>query len=112
MLAAAWPVHTNSLILTGLAVLVGLPVLGVAAVRSGTLRPGWRWIPLSVGVLWIALFIVGEVIGDVVSPDREVGFGFVPVGLAWTLLGLVILDQWQVRASAVAGSPAWGRSPP
>lgn len=46
--------------------------------------------PLAVGVLWIALFAVGEWVGDVLSPSREINLGFVPAGLAWMVLGYVV----------------------
>jgi len=92
VLTVAWPVHALTLGLTFLAIVVTLPVLGVAALRAEALAPRWRSVPLAVGVLWIVLFMAGEVLGDVISPDKELGFGFVPMGVAWIVLGVVIAE--------------------
>lgn len=104
VLTAAWPVHAVSLALTFVAILITLPVLGVAAFLTDEWPMHWRWVPLAVGMFWIVLFKVGEVFGDLISPDRELGLGFVPVGLAWILLGVLIAGRRPAVAQPAAAS--------
>ncbi len=65
-----------------LGILVGLLVLGIAALRAEVLSPPWRVVPLAVGVLWFPLQGIGFVISD--------GVGLILGGLAWVLLGYVV----------------------
>jgi hypothetical protein len=79
-----------------LGILVGLLMLGLAALRAtptGTAPRGA--VPLAVGVLWFPLQGVGFVIAD--------GVGLILGGLAWALLGYVL---W-----AESGTPAAQPSP-
>lgn len=73
-----------------LGILVGLLVLGVAALRARVVPAPWGTVPLAVGVLWFPLQGVGFVIAD--------GVGLILGGLAWALLGYVL---WSAR-----GTPA------
>jgi hypothetical protein len=65
-----------------LGILIGLLVLGVAALRARVMPAPWNAVPLAVGVLWFPLQGVGFVIAD--------GVGLVLGGLAWALLGYVL----------------------
>ncbi len=73
-----------------LGILVGLLMLGVAALRSGAMPAPRGAVPLAVGVLWFPLQGVGFAIAD--------GVGLILGGLAWALLGYVL---W-----AESGTPA------
>jgi hypothetical protein len=78
-----------------LGILVGLLMLGVAALRTGAMPAPRGAVPLAVGVLWFPLQGVGFVIAD--------GVGLILGGLAWALLGYVL---W-----AESGTPAAQPSP-
>lgn len=67
---------------TFLGILIGLLVLGVAALRARVMPAPWSAAPLAVGVLWFPLQGVGFVIAD--------GVELVLGGLAWALLGYVL----------------------
>ncbi len=68
-----------------LGILVGLLMLGVAALRTGAMPAPRGAVPLAVGVLWFPLQGVGFVIAD--------GVGLILGGLAWALLGYVLWSQ-------------------
>lgn len=77
-----------------LGILVGLLVLGVAALRARVIAAPWGAVPLAVGVLWFPLQAVGFVVAD--------GVGLILGGLAWGLLGYVL---W-VESGALAAQPS------
>ena len=85
-----WSVHSLGLAVSLLLVLIATLLLGIAASRTATLRPGWGGVPLAVGLLWLPLFLGGEWVGDWLSPAREISLGFVPMGLTWILLGTAL----------------------
>ena len=68
-----------------LGILVGLLVLGIAALRARVMPMPWSGVPLAVGVLWFPLQGIGFVIAD--------GVGLILGGLAWALLGYVLWSQ-------------------
>lgn len=68
-----------------LGILVGLLVLGVAALRAGVMAAPWGTVPLAVGVLWFPLQGIGFVVSD--------GVGLVLGGLAWVPLGYVLWSR-------------------
>jgi hypothetical protein len=68
-----------------LGILVGLLLLGVAALRAEALTPRWRAVPLAVGILWFPLQGIGFVISD--------GVGLILGGLAWVFLGYVLWTE-------------------
>jgi hypothetical protein len=65
-----------------LGILVGLLLLGIAALRARVMPPRWNIVPLIVGILWFPLQGVGFVISD--------GVGLILGGLAWMFLGYVL----------------------
>ena len=65
-----------------LGILIGLLVLGIAALRARVMPAPWSAVPLAVGVLWFPLQGIGFVISD--------GVGLILGGLAWVLLGYVL----------------------
>lgn len=83
---SVWPVHVATLVALFPLTVIGGAILGVAALRSRALP----LVPLALGVFWLPLFFVGEAAGDLLSPDREIGLGFVTAGLGWIALGYVI----------------------
>ena len=74
-----------------LGILIGLLVLGVAALRSGAMPAPWGAVPLAVGVLWFPLQGIGFVVAD--------GVGLILGGLAWALLGYVLWAQSSASAT-------------
>ncbi len=78
-----------------LGILVGLLMLGLAALRARAMDAPRGAVPLAVGVLWFPLQGVGFVIAD--------GMGLILGGLAWALLGYVL--------RAESGTPAAQPSP-
>ncbi len=70
-----------------LAALVGLfagsVLLGIAHLRAGALRPGWRVVPLIIGVVWLPLMDIGAFMGE----------GSVLTGLAWVVLGYIVWSE-------------------
>ena len=64
-----------------LGILIGLLLLGIAALRAETLPPHWRVVPMAVGILWFPLQGIGFLISD--------GAGLILGGLAWMFLGYV-----------------------
>ncbi len=72
-------------VLAFLGILVGLLLLGIAALRAETLPPRWRVVPLIVGILWFPLQGIGFVISD--------GVGLMLGGLAWMFLGYVLWPE-------------------
>jgi hypothetical protein len=87
---AAWPIHVVALASVFPLVVIGAVALGLAVHQATTIAAGWRDVPLAVGVTWIPLFLIGEVVGDWLSPDREIGLGFVLAGLVWFVFGAVV----------------------
>ncbi len=77
-----------------LGILVGLLVLGIAALRARVMPAPWNAVPLAVGVLWFPLQGIGFVISD--------GVGLILGGLAWALLGYVL---WS-RSGTLAEQPS------
>ncbi len=96
-----WSIHSLGLAVSLLLVLLDTILLGAAALRTAAFRPGWRGVPLAVGLLWLPLFLSGEWVGDRLSPAREIWLGFVPMGLTWILLGAAL-----VLGTAVPGASA------
>ena len=105
-----WSVHAPGLAVSLLLVLVATLLLGLAALRAGTFRAGWRIVPLAVGLLWLPLFLGGEWVGDWLSPAREISLGFVPAGLTWILLGAAVVRGPSALAPPAAPGPS--ASPP
>ena len=68
-----------------LGILIGLLVLGIAALRARAVPAPWHAAPLLVGVLWFPLQGVGYAISD--------GVGLVLGGLAWVPLGYVLWSR-------------------
>lgn len=68
-----------------LGILVGLLLLGIAALRAEVLPPRWNAVPLAVGISWFPLQGIGFVISD--------GVGLILGGLAWILLGYVLWSE-------------------
>jgi hypothetical protein len=77
-----------------LGILIGLLLLGIAALRAETLPPRWRVVPLIVGILWFPLQGIGFVVSD--------GVGLILGGLAWMFLGYVLWsgERGQARRAA------------
>ena len=73
-----------------LGILIGLLVLGVAALRARVVPTPWGAVPLAVGVLWFPLQGIGFVIAD--------GVGLILGGLAWSLLGYVLWSESSTSA--------------
>jgi hypothetical protein len=76
-----------------LGIVVGLPLLGVAALRAEGFPPSWRIVPLAVGIIWFPLQGVGQ-------PNAD-GVGLVLGGVTWMCLGYVL---WS-RLNATDPSP-------
>ncbi len=74
-----------------LGILVGLLMLGIAALRARVMPSPQKAVPLAVGVLWLPLQAVGFVISD--------GVGLILGGLAWALLGYVLWAQSSASAT-------------
>ncbi len=68
-----------------LGILIGLLVLGIAALRARVMAAPWGMVPLAIGVLWFPLQGIGFVISD--------GVGLVLGGFAWAVLGYVLWSQ-------------------
>ena len=100
-----WSVHGLGLVGSLLLVLVATLLLGVAALRTGTFRAGWRGVPLAVGLLWLPLLLGGEWVGDRLSPAREISLGFVPTGLTWIVLGAALVLGTTAPAAHPAAPP-------
>lgn len=95
---AVWPIHVILLVSAFPLTLVAALLLGFASVRSQSLPDRSAAVMVIAGALWLPLLIVGETLGDVLSPNREIGLGFLPAGFAWIGLGYVV-RQHQSRLS-------------
>lgn len=73
-----------------LGILVGLVLLGIAALRARVMPPPWNAVPLAVGISWFPLQGIGFVVSD--------GVGLILGGLAWMLLGYVL---WIVKREPI-----------
>ncbi len=101
-----WPIHGLAIGAGLLAVIVASVLLGIAAFRSGSLSPPWDVILLAMCVLWLPSWLLGEWVGDRLSPSRELSLGFVPAGLAWMLLGYAIRIAGTGQTMAEPTTPA------
>ncbi len=101
-----WPIHGLAIAAGLLAVIVASVLLGIAAFRSGSLSPPWDVILLAMCVLWLPSWLLGEWVGDRLSPSRELSLGFVPAGLAWMLLGYAIRIAGTGQTTAEPTTPA------
>ncbi len=101
-----WPIHGLAIAASLLAVIVASVLLGIAAFRSGSLSPPWDVILLAMCVLWLPSWLLGEWVGDRLSPSRELSLGFVPAGLAWMLLGYAIRIAGTGQTMAEPTTPA------
>ncbi len=78
-----------------LAIFVGLVLLGISVLRTGTLPPGWRLLPLAIGVsallpVWVLALVHLEL-------------PVVLLGLGWVLLGYALwsMERDPVRRTAL-----------
>jgi len=101
-----WPIHSLALAPGLLTVILASMLLGIAAFRSRSLPPPWGVILLAMCVLWLPSWLLGEWVGDRLSPSRELSLGFVPAGLAWMLLGYAIRIAGTGQTTAEPTTPA------
>ncbi len=85
-----WQIHVLGIGVCLPSLILGSVLLGIAAFRSRIVPPRWRPVMLTMCILWAPLWLLGEWVGDQVSPGRELSLGFVPAGFAWMLLGYAI----------------------
>lgn len=73
---------------TGLSTLAGLILLGLATRRTEVMPPGWRSLPLAMGVLIVPGMMVAGIVSEL--SERLLEIPLVLFGLGWVLLGFAI----------------------
>jgi hypothetical protein len=88
--------------LCGLATVVGLVLLGLAARRMDALPQPWRNLPLAMGVAAVpAIAVIGGILEAI--HERLLELPLVAFGVAWVVFGFVL---WSRRDVADRGKPA------
>ncbi len=88
------------------AVTLASVLLGIAAFHSRSVPPSRGAVLLAMCTLWVPPWLLGEWVGDQISPSRELSLGFVPAGLAWVLLGYTLGFIRGEQATVEPATPA------